>query len=153
MFLLNDILFSRICQTTQILFVSKFSRFLLQKSLTLAISVLKSCMTFSRQLSLQTSSDLLPVFEIIRSVFFVLQFTIKSISVTLAIMFVKLRRRFDFVQKFFIYSVKKFVISSIYKVIFTVHQISSVGLTFALFEELRTGFAIYVTSLYRFTLE
>ena len=68
-------------------------------------------------------------------------------------MFVKLRRRFDFVQKLFIYSVKKFVISSIYKVIFTVHQISSVGLTFALFEELRTGFAIYVTSLYRFTLE
>ena len=41
-------IFSRACSGTQILFVSKFSRFLFWKSLTLAIGVLNYCMTFSK---------------------------------------------------------------------------------------------------------
>ena len=40
--------FYRDCSGTLILFVSKFSRFLFWKSSTLAISVLSSCMTFSK---------------------------------------------------------------------------------------------------------
>ena len=93
--------------------------FFFWKSSTLVLSVLNSCMTFSRELSLKTSSsDVLSVFEITRSVFFVLQFTVKSISVTLVLTSCLLSwDRFDFVEKFFIYSVKKFVICSIYKVI------------------------------------
>ena len=78
-------LFPRVCSGTRILFVSKFSQSLFWKSLTLVISVLRSCMTFSRELLLKTSSDELSVFEIARSVFFVLQFTIKSVSLTLVL--------------------------------------------------------------------
>ena len=83
-------------------------------------------MTFSRQLS---------VFEITdRCSLYYSNDKIKICNISVDFMLVKLTRRFDFIKKFFIYS----VICNIDELLFIVYKISSVVLFFVIFGELRT---------------
>ena len=89
-------------------------------------------MTFSRSLSHKvSSSEVLSVFEITRSVFFVLQFTVKSISVTLVLTSCSLSGDGDLIssRNSLFTALKNPLFAVFIKLLFTIHKISSVALT------------------------